>query len=89
VRVRVSAFKPGSAPTDDGYVRLTFVGGSGCEGETVRGDVDVSQGLGEVELRLPSGCSGSGVQLVATLVDPEGTPLRPSVSATRSVNVLP
>jgi hypothetical protein len=89
VRVRVSAFKPGSAPTDDGYVRLSFVGGTGCEGETARGDVDVSQGLGEVELRLPPGCTGSGVQLTATLVDPEGTPLRPAVSSTRAVNVLP
>jgi hypothetical protein len=89
VRVRVSAFKPGSAPTDDGYVRLSFVGGTGCEGETARGDVDVSQGLGEVELRLPPGCSGSGVQVTATLVDPEGAPLRPAVSSTRAVNVLP
>jgi hypothetical protein len=89
VRVRVSAFKPGSAPTDDGYVRLTFVGGTGCEGQTARGDVDVSQGLGEVELRLPAGCSGSGVQLTAALVDPDGEPLRPAVSSTRAVNILP
>lgn len=89
VRVRVTAFKPGSAPTDDGYVRLSFVGGTGCEGQTARGDVDVSQGLGEVELRLPAGCSGAGVQLTATLVDPDGEPLRPAVSSTRAVNVLP
>ncbi len=89
VRVRVSAFKPGSAQTDDGYVLLSFSGGTGCEGQTVRGDVEVSQGQGEVELRLPTGCSGTGVQLHATLVDPSGTPLRPAVTRSRSVTILP
>jgi hypothetical protein len=89
VRVRVSAFKPGSAQTDDGYVLLSFSGGTGCEGQTVRGDVEVSQGLGEVEMLLPQGCSGSGVQLNATLVDPSGAPLRPAVTRSRTVNIVP
>ncbi|HYH95925.1 carboxypeptidase regulatory-like domain-containing protein [Hyalangium sp.] len=87
VRVRTSGFRIGSGPTDDGYVQLSFTGGTGCEGQTVRGDVDASQGRGEVELKLPPGCSGLGMFMIATLVDPSGTPLRPPVSSTRLVNL--
>jgi hypothetical protein len=87
VKVLVSRFRLGSAFTDDGYVKLTFAGGTGCEGQEVLGTVDVSQGRGEVDLKLPAGCSGSGVQLIATLVDPEGVPLNPPVSSTCSVTM--
>ncbi|XXF75011.1 carboxypeptidase regulatory-like domain-containing protein [Myxococcaceae bacterium GXIMD 01537] len=89
LRVRTSAFKLGSGFADDGHVRLTFAGGTGCEGASVRGEVDVSQGRGEVELYPPSGCKGSDIQLTATLVDPSGVPLRPPVTATRYVNIVP
>ncbi len=87
LRVRVTGFRVGSGPTDDGYVLLTFAGGTGCEGQTVRGDVDASQGRGEVDLKLPPGCSGLGMFLTATLVDPSGAPLRPPVAATRLINI--
>ncbi len=87
VRVRTTGFRVGSGPTDDGYVQLSFSGGMGCEGKTVRGDVDVSQGRGEVDLKLPSDCSGLGVFLTATLMDPSGAPLRPPVSSTRLINI--
>jgi hypothetical protein len=87
VRVKTTGFRMGSGPTDDGYVQLSFTGGTGCEGQLVRGDVDASQGRGEVELRLPSGCSGLGLSMTATLVDPSGAPLRPPVSSTRIVNL--
>jgi hypothetical protein len=87
VRVRTTGFRIGSGPTDDGYVQLSFTGGTGCEGKTVQGDVDVSQGRGEVELKLPPGCSGLGLTLIATLVDPSGTALRPPVFSTRLVNL--
>ncbi len=89
VRVRVRAFRVGSGITDDGFVRLTFSGGTGCEGQTVRGDVADSQGSGEVELQLPGGCSGTGVGLTATLVDPEGQPLNPPVTSTRTLTISP
>jgi hypothetical protein len=88
LRVRTSSFRVGSGLADDGYVRLSFSGGVGCEGQTVRGDVDVSQGRGEVELKLPAGCTGLGMYLTATLVDPMGAPLKPSVSTTRLINIL-
>ncbi len=87
VRVRATGFRVGSGPTDDGSVQLSFTGGLGCEGQTVRGDVDVSQGRGEVELRLPSGCAGLAIFLTATLVDPTGATLRPLVSSTRRVDI--
>jgi hypothetical protein len=89
VKVRVSAFRVGSGLTDDGYVRLTFSGGTGCEGQELRGDVVDSQGRGEVELVLPSTCTGTGVQLTATLVDPDGQPLSPPVLSTRTLTLNP
>jgi hypothetical protein len=89
VRVRVEGFRLGSGPTDDGYVLLSLVGGTGCEGQQVPGYVEVSPGRGEVELPLPAGCSGAGVQLTATLVDPQGTPLSPPVTSTRAVTLSP
>ncbi|MBN1207935.1 MAG: carboxypeptidase regulatory-like domain-containing protein [Myxococcaceae bacterium] len=87
VRVRVTGFRVGSGPTDDGYVQLSFTGGLGCEGQTVPGDVDASQGRGEVELKLPPGCSGLATFLTATLVDATGAPLRPRVSSTLRVDI--
>lgn len=85
VRVRTTGFRVGSGPLDDGFVQLSFTGGTGCEGQTVRSDEDVSQGRGEVEFKLPPGCFGAGVVLTATLMDPSGAPVRPSVSSTRTL----
>jgi hypothetical protein len=87
VRVRATGFRVGSGPTDDGYVQLTFSGGTGCAGQIVRGEVDASQGRGEVDLKLPAGCSGLELRVTATLVDPSGAPLRPPVVSTRLLNI--
>jgi hypothetical protein len=90
VKVRVRAFRVGSNPVEDeGSVRLTFAGGTGCEGEEVRGYVVDSQGRGEVELPLPGACTGTGVQLTATLVDTGGTALNPPVTSTRTLTLTP
>lgn len=89
VKVRVLAFRVGSGPQDEGYVRLSFAGGAGCEGQTVSGYVVDSQGRGEVELQLPSTCSGTDVQLTATLVDPAGEPLTPPVTSSRTLTISP
>lgn len=86
VKVRVRAFRVGSGITDDGYVRLTF---SGCQALEMRGDVVDSQGRGEVEFKLPGTCTGTGVQLTATLVDTEGVPLTPPVTSTRTLTLTP
>ncbi|WP_375759235.1 carboxypeptidase regulatory-like domain-containing protein [Corallococcus exercitus] len=88
VRVRVDGFQVGkeSASGDEGAVLLTVRdGGPGCDGALVRGDVSTRSG--EVALTLPAACSGPEVTLVASLVDLLGLPLRPAVSAVRTVRV--
>lgn len=87
VQVQVSAFQVGSGLEDEGSVRLTFVGGTGCEGQQVNGFV--TDARGKVDLTLPGGCSGTDVRLVATLVDPGGTAIQPAVTSTRSLTIAP
>ncbi|WP_225409533.1 carboxypeptidase regulatory-like domain-containing protein [Stigmatella hybrida] len=85
VRVRATGFHLGPAPEGEGFVQLSFVGGVGCEGQTVRGERNTA---GDVDLRLPSACSGNDVSLTATLVDSSGLPLRPPVAYTRRIHIL-
>ncbi|HYO72010.1 MAG TPA: dickkopf-related protein [Archangium sp.] len=85
VKVRVLGFRVGSGISDEGYVRLTLAGGTGCEGTPVNGYV--VEGRGEVELQLPTACTGAGVQLNATLVDPEGVELSPPVKSQRTLTI--
>lgn len=89
VKVRVSAFRVGSGVVDtDGYVRLTFAGGAGCEGEVKEGTVADAQG--QVELTLPDGCTGTGVALTATLMEPKergDQPVSPPVMSTRILTI--
>ena len=88
VKVRVLGFRVGSGVSDDGYVRLTFAGGTGCESSSVKGVV--VEGRGEVELQLPPTCTGAGVQLNATLVEPDdggGQPVSPPVTSQRTLTI--
>jgi hypothetical protein len=78
----------GSGISDDGYVRLTFAGGTGCEGLVEEGTVVDAQG--QMELALPSGCSGTGVRLTATLMEPKergGQPVSPPVTSQRTLTI--
>lgn len=84
VKVRVLGFRVGSGPLDEGYVRLTFAGGTGCTGHV---DGAVVEGRGEVELQLPGTCTGAGVQLNATLVDTGGGALSPPVTSPRTLTI--
>jgi hypothetical protein len=88
VKVRVLRFRVGSGISDDGYVRLTFAGGTGCEGLVEEGTVVDAQG--QMELALPSGCSGTGVRLTATLMEPKergGQPVSPPVTSQRTLTI--
>jgi hypothetical protein len=89
VKVRVSAFRVGSGAVEtDGYVRLTFAGGSGCEGAVKEGMVADAQG--QVEFPLPEGCTGTGVALTATLMEPKERghqPVSPPVTSTRILTI--
>ncbi|WP_147443852.1 carboxypeptidase regulatory-like domain-containing protein [Corallococcus sicarius] len=86
VRVRVDGFRVGSTLADEGGVMLDLRdGGPGCDDVRLRSDVATKSG--EVTFALPAACSGANVVLVASLVDLPGLPLRPAVSAARTVRV--
>ncbi|MFP2961267.1 carboxypeptidase regulatory-like domain-containing protein [Myxococcus sp. 1LA] len=87
VRVSVSGFRLGTQSGGEGQVRVSLQGGVRCQEHVLFAADPVAPGRGEVELELPPTCSGPGVSLVATLVDTEGEPLRPLVSATRQVDI--
>lgn len=86
VRVRVTGFRPGVDAAAQGRVRVTVKGGKGCDAVLVS-ETPVSPGSGEVELRLPTSCSGTGVSLIAALEDTQGALLRPPVSVIRGVDI--
>ncbi|RKH02356.1 carboxypeptidase regulatory-like domain-containing protein [Corallococcus sp. CA053C] len=86
LRVRVDGFQVGSTVADEGGVLLEIRGGGpGCDDVVLRGDVATRSG--EVAFALPVACSGVDVVLAASLVDGLGLPLRPAVTAVRTVQV--
>ncbi|WP_120583614.1 MULTISPECIES: dickkopf-related protein [Corallococcus] len=86
VRVRVDGFHVGPGLTDDGGVLLSVRGGGpGCDGVLVSSDL--ASRSGEVSLALPATCWGTEVVLAASLVDGLHLPLRPAVTAVRTVRV--
>ena len=86
VKVKVGHFQVGSTVADDGFVRVTFTGGS-ASCTAVDGKVMATGGTGEVSLLLPLGCAGATVQMTAALVDPAGAPLAPAVSQGTTVSI--
>ncbi len=56
--VTVTHFKVGSTASDDGYVHLSFTGGTGCTPVDV--NTDASMGKGEITLTIPAGCTSTG-----------------------------
>jgi hypothetical protein len=78
--VNVKGFAVGmpSDATADGYVKVTFAGGTGCDMPAL-GQTASTDGKGNVNITIPSTCMGS-VTATAALVDPTGTPLNPPVS---------
>ncbi|MBK7863356.1 MAG: hypothetical protein IPJ65_33100 [Archangiaceae bacterium] len=81
--VTVNHFKVGA--TDDGYVKVTFTGGTGCTDAT--GMADTSMGKGEIPVVIPAGCTGTGITAKASLVDINGADLSPAVSSTITITV--
>lgn len=83
--VQVTGFKIGTAPTDDGFVRLTFVGGTGCSAVDLTSD---PTGQGTPGVVLPLSCTGTNLQMTATLHDrATGVALVPPVSETVTVTL--
>lgn len=91
VTVTVAAFKVGTAAGDDGIVRLSFTGGTGCAGLTADGTAEKTAGKGDVEIVLPAACTGA-VTLRAQLFDnatPTRAPIEPTVVRTLAVTISP
>ena len=69
VKVKVARFKIGTTAMEDGVVRLEIVGGSAqCQPAVAPvGNMDASQGKGEILIKLPTDCTGMGLTLRARL----------------------
>jgi hypothetical protein len=79
VTLAVRGFRVGTAVTDDGVVKISFAGGTGCPEITI--EQDPSMGKGELSANLPTSCTGTGVEMAAQLYDNQGQPVAPVVRA--------
>lgn len=76
VQLVVQGFRVGTTAAHDGYVRLSFTNGTNCPPSD--GVVDTT-GKGDVSVIVPAACTGTSVQMTASLVDTAGVPLAPAV----------
>jgi hypothetical protein len=86
--IRITDFDINSAPTDNGFVRLSFQGGTGCSGQQLHARAEENLDQAEVHFRIPSGCRGTQVSMTAVLVDSNNVPLDPPVAETIIVNII-
>lgn len=86
VKVGVKHFKVGNnaGSGDEGGVKVDCGTGTNT---SVTSYTDASQGKGEISLTLPSGCTGAGKTLTATLVDIAGNPIKPDVATSITANI--
>ncbi len=84
IKLKVRSFKIGSTTTEDGFVRVSFTGGTGC-GTPIDVKTDAS-GKGEINVDVAAGCSGASVAITATLMDnaTPAAPLNPPADSTLS-----
>ena len=87
VRLRVTGFRLGAPPEGQGRVHIRLQGGAGCVGPFDTEQDTPTHGMGELELGMPEDCQGVGATLTATLVGPDGAPLRPLVRSSRRVDI--
>jgi hypothetical protein len=80
VTVTVANFKVGATASDDGYVHLSFSGGTGCTPVDV--NTDASMGKGEITLTIPTGCTGSTSMTAELYSNTTSAAIDPAVSAT-------
>ncbi len=83
LKLDVNAFRVGTS--DDGYVKITFTGGSGCDAIDIT--TDASQGKGELSATLPSSCAGATVEMTATLHGKDNQPIAPVASSRITVKI--
>jgi hypothetical protein len=87
VRVSITDFHINDDPADDGHVRLSFQGGTGCADTMLYDDDDTDLHEFIAEFSIPSSCWGNQVQMTITLVDSHKVPLSPPVFSTRIVTI--
>lgn len=85
--IEVGSFAVGTTGTDDGVVKLSFTGGTGCADAVINAETPM-KGSGEVEHTLPTACTGAGITIKAELLKTDGTtPIAPAVSATITATI--
>lgn len=85
--ISVKNFKIGNmaANGDDGFVKITFTGGTGCT--EASGQTETMAGSGDVNVMIPSTCTGQMITATAKLVDVNGADLNPPVTAVQTITV--
>ncbi len=88
IKVEVAGFSIGNTPgTNDGVVRLTFTGGTGCADVVLNTETPMA-GSGELEHALPMACTGAGIVIRAELLKTDGTTaIAPAVASTTTVTI--
>ncbi len=83
----VKGFSIGTGAANDGVVRLSFVGGTGCPEAVLSTEPPVA-GSGTLGHPLPTACTGAAVTIRAELLKTDGaTPLSPPVARTITATI--
>ncbi len=88
IKIEVAGFSIGNSQgTNDGVVRLTFTGGTGCAAVVLNTETPMA-GSGELDHALPMACTGTNIVIRAELLKPDGTtPLAPAVASTLTATI--
>jgi hypothetical protein len=86
--ISITNFHVNKDPADDGRVRLSFQGGTGCSDQQLVEKVETNLAQAEAYFRIPASCRGTRVQMTATLVDSNNVPLDPPVFRPIVVNII-
>ncbi len=87
ITVSVAKFKIGTAPGDDGLVKLSFANAMGmaipgCD--TISSSTETKAGSGEVEFTLPAACTATGATVKAQLFYDAATPVLPELAVSKA-----
>ncbi|MBM4779237.1 MAG: hypothetical protein GQE15_16140 [Archangiaceae bacterium] len=87
ITVAVEKFKIGTAPGDDGLVKLSFANAmgmpiAGCD--TMSSSTETKAGSGEVEFTLPGSCTATGATVKAQLFYDAATAVQPELSISKT-----
>jgi hypothetical protein len=86
LEIKVNNFSIGTTASNDGVLKLSFTGGTGCTDVVLK--TEVTAGSGELEHTLPMACGGTGVMIKAELLAiDETTPVAPPVSTTITATI--